>query len=94
MPALYYLTWQSAKASNNHGVFYHLFQCECKSNVVGRRCSRCAPGFYGFGTQGCFGEVFVIFWEMASKLDSKLCCLLLSQPATVTVEGHWTTFAT
>lgn len=23
-------------------------QCECKPNVIGRACSRCAPGFYGF----------------------------------------------
>ena len=28
-------------------------QCKCKKNVVGRTCKRCAPGFYGFGQDGC-----------------------------------------
>ncbi|CAJ0568445.1 unnamed protein product, partial [Mesorhabditis spiculigera] len=28
-------------------------QCECKLNVVGRRCDRCAVGTYGFGPSGC-----------------------------------------
>lgn len=31
-------------------------QCPCKRNVYGRKCSRCAPGFYGFGADGCLRE--------------------------------------
>ncbi|XP_055695879.1 laminin subunit beta-1 [Lutzomyia longipalpis] len=27
--------------------------CQCKTNVVGRQCDRCAPGTYGFSPEGC-----------------------------------------
>lgn len=28
-------------------------QCDCKENVMTRTCERCAPAYYGFGTEGC-----------------------------------------
>ena len=31
-------------------------QCECKANVIGQRCDRCAPGSFGFGSEGCTGK--------------------------------------
>uniref|UniRef100_A0A3B3VEC4 Laminin, beta 2 (laminin S) n=1 Tax=Poecilia latipinna TaxID=48699 RepID=A0A3B3VEC4_9TELE len=31
-------------------------QCRCRSNIIGRRCDKCAPGTYGFGPSGCIRE--------------------------------------
>ena len=33
-------------------------QCPCKNNVGGRKCDRCQPGFYGFGSDGCLRKYF------------------------------------
>ncbi len=27
--------------------------CQCKANIVGKKCDECAPSTYGFGPSGC-----------------------------------------
>ena len=49
-------------------------QCECKNNVIGRRCDQCAPGHYGFGPQGCF-RTFCI----SIRVFSSLCLYVFEQ---------------
>jgi len=43
-------------------------KCNCKTNVVGRKCNRCAPGTYGFGPEGCQGKIlFIILKKIKSS---------------------------
>lgn len=39
--------------STSHQCDDHGGNCPCKANVVGRRCDRCAPGTFGFSSDGC-----------------------------------------
>ena len=42
-------------------------QCECKPNVIGRRCDQCAPGNYGFSPEGCMRKCYSIVLERFQK---------------------------
>lgn len=57
-------------------------KCSCKTNVDGRKCNRCAPGTYGFGPEGCQGNVHIkrrydkILWNDLKGAISK--CLIIT----------------
>jgi hypothetical protein len=36
-------------------------ECECKPNVVGRKCDKCAPSTWGFGPNGCQRNLALFF---------------------------------
>ncbi|KAF8358536.1 epi-1, partial [Pristionchus pacificus] len=38
----------SSQGSRNFDCEKYGGQCECKDNIMGRRCDQCAPGYYGF----------------------------------------------
>lgn len=48
-------TGSTSKKCLDYGGF-----CQCKANVVGRRCDKCAIGHYGFGPEGCKGKCCAI----------------------------------
>lgn len=37
--------------------------CDCKPNVVGRKCDKCASGTYGFHSpEGCIGKFLSLYY--------------------------------
>ena len=41
-------------------------QCPCKVNVAGRKCNRCAVGYYGFNADGCLGKFVTNHYKSSS----------------------------
>ena len=42
--------------------------CQCKANIVGKKCDECAPSTYGFGPNGCIRKTeikynLIIHWK-------------------------------
>ena len=46
-------------------------QCPCQPNVAGRKCNRCAVGFYGFNADGCEGKFITNYYESSVPLEEK-----------------------
>ena len=48
-------------------------QCECKSNVIGRRCDQCVENFYSLRNAiGCIGKIQVTEIDFPTASNSRL----------------------